>query len=93
MSIIHTAYTDKQCEYIDIGSVDMAYENRLLLRVGNNLISMTSTVENFCNVFSSAPQVKKHPRNLMNRLNKFHLSGLIMMVETKWSVWAIFTLT
>lgn len=48
MTIIHTVYTAKQCVHIDIDSVDMVYENHLLLRVGNNAISMISTDENFC---------------------------------------------
>lgn len=52
MGIIHTVHTDKQSVYIDTDSVNMAYENHLLLRVGNNPISMTSADENFLNIFS-----------------------------------------
>lgn len=64
MSIIHTVYTAKQCVHIDIDSVDVVYENHLLLRVGNIAISMTSTGENFC--FQLGSMGKKYPRSLMN---------------------------
>lgn len=78
MSIIHTVYTAKQCVYIDIDSVDMVYENHVLLRVGNNAISMTSTDENFC--FQSGSMGKKHPRSLMNLLRN-SIYVLIMTVK------------
>lgn len=90
MSIIHTVYTAKQCVHIDIDSVDMVYGSHLLLRVGNNAISMTPTDENFC--FLSGFVAKKHPGSLMNLLRN-SISVLIMIVKTKWSVWAIFMLT
>lgn len=60
MSIIHNVYTAKQYVHIDIDSVDMVYENHLLLRAGNNAISMTSTDENFC--FQSGSVGEKHPK-------------------------------
>ena len=46
MSVIHAAYADKQCAYIEIDSVGMADVNELLLRIGNNSISIASTDEN-----------------------------------------------
>lgn len=70
MTIIHTVYTAKQCVHIDIDSVDMVYENRLLLRVGNNAISMIPSDENFC--FQSGSVGQKAPWKSNEPLKKFH---------------------